>query len=264
MKFRWICFLVVFSSAFCSEDSLAEKLTIITSTSLVPSNPSTKMLEVTQKSLDLIPGFSKCHRIIVFDGVFHRQKHREEAYNAYKQNVIALTKTHPAFANTTLVFCKEHKHLARALEEGMKHVKTPFIFVHQHDFKINKPVDSFGIIRSMEENPNLKHIRLNRKWNKATNFDFCVDEKIDGVSYVPLCRTFGWSDNDHFTRKDYYENFVFPKIKRNKPMEYFLNPLERAMTKKDPNQHLLFGTYLYGTKKDGNYLAHLDGKRWKS
>lgn len=264
MKVKLICFLVVFSTLFCSEDSLVDKLTIITSTSLIPSNPSTKMLEITQESLNIIPGFSKCHRIIVFDGVFHRQKHREEDYNAYKQNVIELTKTHPAFANTTLVFCKEHKHLARALEEGMQHVKTPFIFVHQHDFKIRKPVDSFGIIRSMEENPNLKHIRLHRKWNKPAGMDYYVDEEIEGVSYVPLCRTFGWSDNDHFTRKDYYEQFIFPKIKRNMPMEHFLNPLEREMTLNDPKNHVLFGTYLYGKKGDGNYLIHLNGKRWKS
>ncbi len=260
------CMLIVLatlSSAFCMEPSLADKITIITNTSVMPSNPSTKLLETTQKSLSVIPGFSECHRIIVFDGLHIKQKCFEQQYEQYKKNVIELTKTHPDFANTSLVFCKEHKHLALALKEGMKLVKTPFVFVHQHDFEIRKPVDSFGIVRSMEENPNLKHIRLHRKWNIVAGLDYHIDEEIDGPCYVPLCRTFGWSDNDHFTRKSYYDDFIFPKITKNWPMEWFINPLEKTLTMEDPNNHHFFGTYLYGKRGDGKYLHHLNGKRWQ-
>ena len=256
--------LALASCAFSNGESLKDKVTIITNTSVMRSNPSTKLLEVTQKSLSIIPGFSECHRIIVFDGVHRRQRAFKDNYEQYKQNVIELTKTHPDFANTTLVFCKEHKHLALALKEGMDLVTTPFVFVHQHDFQIKKPVDSFGIIRSMEANPNLKHIRLHRRWNIVAGLDYRVDEEIEGPHYVPLCRTFGWSDNDHFTRKSYYDEFIFPKITKKWPMEWLINPLEKTLTQEDSKNHRIFGTYLYGKKGDGKYLLHLDGKRWKS
>ena len=257
-------FLAGISVVFCNEQSLADRITIITNTSVMPANPSTKLLEITQKSLSVIPGFADCHRIIVFDGLHKKQKRFEEQYEQYKKNVIELTKTHPDFVNTTLVFCTEHKHLALALKEGMKLVKTPYVFVHQHDLEIRKPVDSFGIVRSMDENPNLKHIRLHRLWNVVGGFDYHIDEVIEGPCYVPLCRTFGWSDNDHFTRKSYYDEFIFPKIINKCPMERFINPLEKALTEQNPDNHRFFGTYLYGKRGDGKYLHHLNGKRWKN
>ena len=248
-----------------AQGSVADKLTLITSTSPIPSNPSTSMLERTQASLNTVPGFKDCHKIIVFDGVPHWKKAAIPAYEQYKKNVIKLTKTHLDFQNTRLVFCKNHKHLTNALREGMALIKTPFVFVHQHDFEIVRPIDVEGIIRSMESNPNLKHIRLSRKRNIHTPWDGPIDEVIDGPHFVPLCRTWGWSDNDHFTRLDYYRNFVFPRIGNRKvPMEFVLHRSERKSTWKNKANHKRFGTYLYGAKgpKNGRYIRHLNGKKW--
>ena len=247
----------------CNEPNLRDKLTIITSTSALRSHPSTELLEITQSSLFKMPGIKSCRKIIVFDGLHRRQRPLAEKYEQYKESVIELTKTNPYFADTKLVFCKKHKHLAWALQEAMEHVETPYVFVHQHDFQIKRQIDVAGIVRSMDENANLKHIRLPRRWNVAFRFDYHVDDVIEGPAYVPLTRTFGWSDNDHFTRKDYYDNFIFPKITKPWPMESFIHPLEEEMTKKDPKNHRIFGTYLYGKLGDGRYIFHLDGKRWK-
>ncbi len=261
-KRAFILFCALACGLFSSE-RLADKLTLITSTSPIPSNPSTKMLEITQKSLNRISEFKDCPRIIVFDGVPDSHVRRKEPYEAYKKNVIRLTQTDPDFANTKLIFCKEHKHLALALKEAMEQVKTPFVFVHQHDFKIIKTIDAAGLIRSMEENPNLKHVRLNRRWVMATKWDGKVDNVVEGPSYVPLTRTWGWSDNDHFSPKQYYDEFIFPKIKRKRPMEKVIHPLQRRAERKNREKHKVFGTYIYGSLGDSPIIAHLDGKRWR-
>ena len=257
-----LLFLALSCSLF-SSDSLANKLTLITSTSAIPSNPSTQMLEITQKSLNRIPEFKDCPRIIVFDGVPGHLVKRKEPYEIYKKNVIELTKTDPDFANTKLIFCQEHKHLALALKEAMEHVTTPFVFVHQHDFKIIKPIDVVGLIRSMEENPNLKHVRLNRRHVMSTKWDGRVDNVVEGPSYVPLTRTWGWSDNDHFSPKKYYDDFIFPKIKRKRPMEKVIHPMQRRAERKNRENHKIFGTYIYGELGNKPIIAHLDGKRWR-
>lgn len=242
---------------------LADKLTIITTTSPIPSNPDPTILVRSLDSFMTVPGFKDCPKIIVFDGVPKYNLHLSNDYEQYKKNVQKLTETHPSFQNTQLVFCKEHRHLALSLKEAMKHVKTPYVFVHQHDFKLIKPIDAVGIIRSMEENPLLKHIRLPRHQVKQTCWDFVVDENIEGPCYVPLCRTYGWSDNDHFTLKSYYDDFIFPKIKNKRPMEVVINPIMRKITKQNPALHHQFGTYLYGKYGDGRCIIHLDGKRYK-
>ena len=254
--------LSVLSQVFCV-DCLADKLTIITTTSPIPSNPDPTILIRSLDSFMTVPGFKECPKIIVFDGIPNYNMYLKDDYEQYKENVQILTETHPSFHNTKLVFCAEHRHLAHSLKEAVKHVKTPYIFVHQHDFKLVKPIDVIGIIRSMDENPLLKHIRLPRHQVKQTCWDFIVDEKIEGVSYVPLCRTYGWSDNDHFARKSYYDNFIFPKIKGKRPMEVVINPIMRRATKADPALHHHFGTYLYGNYGDSRCIIHLDGKRFQ-
>ena len=259
----FLCVALVMMTRLLSADSLAEKLTIITTTSPIPSNPDPTILIRSLDSFMKVPGFKECPKIIVFDGIPKYNLYLKDDYEQYKKNVKKLTETHPSFEKTKLVFCNEHRHLALSLKEAMKHVKTPYVFVHQHDFKLVKPIDAVGIIRSMDENPRLKHIRLPRHQVKQTCWDFIVDENIEGPCYVPLCRTYGWSDNDHFVRKSYYDDFIFPKIKGKRPMEVVINPLMRKATKENPALHQVFGTYLYGKYGDGRCIIHLDGKRFK-
>lgn len=252
---------LLFGRTIHAEDYLAEKLTIITSTSWIPSNPSTEMLEITQNSLFIVPELRNCKQIIVFDGI-PSSYHREaiDSYELYIQNVERLVREHPDFVNVMLVINKEHKHLANSLKEAFLYVDTPYVFVHQHDFALIRPIDIMNLIKSMDENPNLKHIRINRLYNTANHFDGEVDEVIVGGSYVPLIRTFGWSDNDHITRTDYYHNFVFPKIVRNGAMEWFLHDRNKI-----EQEHLSYGTYIYGNLNESDpYLYHLDGVSYRA
>ena len=254
---------LVTSIGFCE---IEDKLTLITTTSPVPSNPSTEMLETSQGSLFTIPEFAMCKKIIVFDGVPDKLQAFAEAYEEYKQNVIQLTKAHPHFQNTQLVFCSEHRHLTNAIRDAMEHVDTPYVFIHQHDFKLVKPVDVTNLIKSMEENPDIKHVRLNRLFNRPNRYDRGFEQYTTGTSYVPLCTTQGWSDNDHFSPVSYYKDFVFAKVgRRHLPMEKVLHRLRRWLQQKDAEYaYHAFGTFIYGSHGDSPYLLHLDGKTWKS
>jgi len=237
------------------EKNLSSKLTIITTTSPIPSNPSTEILEKTQQSLFKTPALKECKKIIVFDGVPLEQKYRTIAYELYIKNVEKLVNENPYFANTILVVNQEFKHLANSLREAFKFVTTPYVFVHQHDFLLVREFDVMNLIQSMDENPNLKLIRFNQFSNAANWWDGPVDSYIEGGAHVPLTRTFGWSDNDHIARTDYYLNFVFPKVTWNGAMEWFLHD-----SKKIQMDHLLYGTYLYGNLGEPPYIYHLDGK----
>lgn len=248
-----------------SDQEIAKLITIITTTNPIPSIPNTSMIEKTQASLFQINAFKLCKKIIVFDGIQPGYESRKNDYQQYKINVLKLTKNNPYFSNTQLVFCKSWVHLAGAIREALKHVQTPYLFIHQHDFLLAKPFNLNALISTMNINPNIKHVRLNREQNTFfKNWDGPVDEVIEKDTYLPLCRTFGWSDNDHVTTLGYYRNFVLPKCSGKVAMEHILHPaLQESILRlgKDEGQKL-FGTYLYGNIMDGSYLIHLNGRTY--
>lgn len=239
--------------------TVAEMITVITTTNPVRSIPRSKHLYPAQKSLFLVPAFAFCKKIIVFDGIQPGFEDRVEDYERYKENIRALTKSDPYFSNTELIFCEKWVHLAGAVKEAMKRVTTPYVFLHQHDFVLQKPFDLNALIASMDRNPNIKHVKLanprtNRHWHPSE-----IDEHVHGPTFVPLCRTFIWSDNDHVSPTSYYTDFVLPACAHG-PMELFLNSmLVEARKKYGDICHPEFGTYVYGNMQDGGYLYHSHG-----
>lgn len=264
--FSWICSLLLFCSFVESDREYTEeelelisKVTIITTTSAVPSNPSTEMIEEAQETwMRHVPALRNCKKIIVFDGVPTPQRYRALAYELFIKNCEKLAENNLNFAHTKLVVNSVHKHLANSLREAINVVDTPYVLVHQHDFCLTKPFDFFNLIRSMDRNSCLKMIRFNKYTNVPNHWDGPVDDYIVGEAFIPLTRTFGWSDNDHFARTDYYTGFVFPKVTWNGAMEWFLHDPKKIMT-----DHEAYGCYLYGGYGETCYLSHIDGKYYQ-
>lgn len=246
---------------------VAEHLTFITTTNPIPSIPSTDIIYESMKSFYRVKELRGCKKIIVFDGIQPGYEHRKEDYEQYKKNIKALTETSPYFANTTLVFCPQWSHIAGAVKTALEQVRTPFIFLHQHDFLLQKDINVSSLVKTMRKNASIKHVRLNQWRNlphKKTgyhySFDGDVDSKVQGPCPIALCRTFGWSDNDHFARTDYYKDFVLPHCKFG-AMEWFMDAmLKKALQDHGDTGHDLFGTYLLGDIKDGRHIRHLDGR----
>lgn len=259
---------VVIDGVVYDDDLVASMITIITTTNPIPSIPSTTHIYNSTASLFRIPAFAKCKKIIVFDGIQDDKKsdiYFLKAYKAYKKNILRLTQIDPYFANTELVYCREWVHLAGAIKEAVKHVTTPFIYIHQHDFDLVKDFDLNGLIASMTVNGNLKHVRLNHFDQPGDPYGMGyygeIDEVINGPSFVPLLRIFGWSDPEHVARLDYYTDFVLPNCPERGPMELYLNALEwSAIQSFGKAGHAPFGTYLYGGWFDGAYIRHTDGR----
>lgn len=247
-----------------NDETVADLVTVITTTNPIPSIPDIWHIEVCQRSLMQIPAFLRCRKIIVCDGIQPGYEHRTSDYDVYKQRIVRLTQSDPAFSHAEVVFCSKWMHLAGAVKEAIKLVKTPFIFFHQHDFLLKKSFDLNGVIASMVANPQIKHVRLNQnpRADSYTVFDGPVDEVVQGSHFVPLTRCFGWSDNDHVTRLDYYADFVLPHCFERVSMEWDMHPWfqDKIAEHGHDAAHAVFGTYIYGQIADGNYIFHTDGK----
>lgn len=242
-------------------DDVASKLiTVMTSTSPIPSHPSTKLLYEAQESLMRIPALKKSKKIIVFDEIKPGNEHLKEKYEQYKKNVIELTKTDPVFANTELVFSNSWNHLSGSVKNGMQSVRTPFVLMHQHDLVLKKWFDLNGLLATMLVNPRIKYVHFWGGNNTDEWYNGPVDNKVEGIHYVPLCRSFGWSDQTHVASTNYYCTFVLPKCSKCF-MEKVLHPALKSAIKQDGLDagHQRFGTYLYGGLKNGHFIHHTDG-----
>ncbi len=247
------------------DQTVAKLVTVITATSPIASNPSTKCLHTAQSSLFRNPVLAQCKKIIVFDDVWpqHVGSKEHQNYIKFKQNVLELTKTDPYFTNTELVICPSWVHLCGAVAEALKHVDTPFVYMHQHDLILKKDFDLNGIVATMVANPNIKYVNLWGGINGESSwYTLHVDEVIDGIHFVPLCRSCGWTDQAHVASVEYYKDFVLPKCSYCF-MEGMLNPAlrESVWSLGIDEGHKPFGTYLYGDLQDGDYIFHLDGRK---
>jgi hypothetical protein len=264
--FIWLCtrvfgYDIEWNGTVYDDETVAQLITVITTTNPIPSIPSIKHIYPSQVALFQIPAFARCKKIIVFDGLQPWWEHRRLDYEQYKRNVAALCADDPYFANTQLVFCEQWEHLSGAVSQAMRYVTTPYVYLHQHDFVLKKPFDFNGVIASMERNPNIKHVKL--CWGPRNQYVFKSEEMdtcVHGPSFVPLCRLFFWSDQDHVASTAYYNEFVLPYCYLC-PMEDALGPLlEQTQALLGTQCHPLFGTYIYGTPEDGDYLDHSDGR----
>lgn len=249
-----------------STESLADKVTIITTTSPIKSNPRTDIIETSMASIYAIPSLRDCPQIIVFDGIDEEASNidvKKRNYEEYKRRLVEIKEKSlkPYFKNTTFLFLDTWHHQALALREAMKLVKTPFVFLHQHDVVIVKNFDAVGLVRTMEENPTIKLVRLCNGENSPNWYDGPVDDKIRGIHYIPLVRSFRFADSEHFTTVKYYQDLVFPRVNGRNFAEYWMmEPNYKEHQQDMIDNHDLYGTYVYGKLGEPSYLRHLDGR----
>lgn len=255
---------VVWEGIDYDDETVSQLVTVITSTSPIPSMPSTKFLYEAQKCLYQVPALAKCKKIIVFDGVKKCDKNVINVYEEYKNNVIKLLEEDPYFTNTELVFCQKWGHLSGTIREAIKKVNTPYLFIHQHDLILLKAFDLNGVIASMVANPTIKYVALIKRANTNEDFNFGpMEEGTDGISFAPLCRASGWSDQCHVASVEYYLTFVLPQCHKTF-MEYIIHPMLKKAVKdfgfagREP-----FGTHVYGHLNDGPYIFHADARNNK-
>lgn len=251
---------ITYGGRVFTDEEVAKLVTVITSTNPIPSIPETSHLYQAQASLSIVSTLRLCKKIIVFDGVPEHKKAMASRYEEYKQNVIRLTETDPYFANTELVFCEQWRHLSGAITNALAHVTTPFVLIHQHDLVIRKPFDLNGCVATLIANPNIKYIHFSSSVNSDPSWNGPVDQKIAGRHFVPLTRSFGWSDRTHVASVAYYKKDILPLCPFTFMEDVVQKIMKQDLARHGKRYHSRFAPYLYGNIHDGDYLTHTDGR----
>lgn len=214
---------------------LGEKLTVILTTSPVGRHPDTDLIDEVIGSMQLVDGVHECRLIIVCDGyrcesgegvAFTQPKYRvgivdpasAANYEEYKARLRA-----KALASSTLeVLELESRHgFGFAVKAALEVIRTPYVFVMQHDRPILGRVNLPRLVAAMERDPaRLKYIGLPSSSTLPHQYQVLSKYSLhlqpifadpDGLQLVPLIQ---WYDSAHVCQTEYYRNFVFdPKRK---------------------------------------------------
>ena len=226
-------------------------LTIIITSSLIPSHPEIKIIQETIESLKLINMPSDVEIILAHD--YNNHIH----YITYLKKLNEYIKSN---SNIKIVKRENHGHLTGNIRNALQFVNSKYILVIQHDLPFIRKFNIQKVIYDMEENNNLKHVRFNKRKNykrgtDALNDLFGLQIKQENYTYT---RTPAWSDNNHLCLTKYYNDVVMKECPNGCPMEHRLHG-------KNKNQelHKKYGTYLFGELNHPQVIKHTDGRRTK-
>lgn len=227
-----------------------KSLTIIVTASVIPSHPSTELIEETLTSLTYL-GFKDAPIILAHD---HSTDPR---YEAYMRKVAAISSRR---VNMQIVQRRDRGGLAGNVREAMQYVLTPFVMIVQHDLPFVRPINIKNVIQDMQKNAQLKHVRFNKRRNIKLGFDAKNDlfGKELTCQHYTYTRTPAWSDNNHICRTAYYVEQVLPRTADLRPIESSMHQLVN-----DEAAHDIFGTYLLGPNNELPYIKHTDGRNYK-
>jgi hypothetical protein len=239
--------------------------TVIITSNFIPISPSLAMINKTIDSLKHLQGLCPTSPLIItVDGMSKklRRKHNNTD-ERLAQYVQALKETYNQDHQTILASSRSID-LTNNVQNAMKQVQTEFVYVLQHDMPFVQDINHAAILKTMDEYPSvLRLVRFNLRSNDRRDVEdatTCYNETtpVDAINGINLIKTWIWSDNNHVTRKSYYEEMfqMFQqKMGRNPPfMEWFMRDAGEGNC-----AH--WGPFYYGRHGLPPTIGHLDGQR---
>lgn len=215
------------AEALADASQTAQRLTVVVTTSPVPSNPSTMMLEAVLASFKRVPGLAECPLVVVCDGfrpskcgiksTWKAGQVTDDAatlYAEYKANLRDMLADGRLPAGTRVVELEGRNGQAMAVKAGLAEVRTPLVLVHQHDleflFDFNLPT-ALDVLESSDND--VKYLGLPLLTNLHyegiawQHHGVRVNEvAVGGLRLVPIIF---WYDSTHLASVDHYRSLVF-------------------------------------------------------
>jgi hypothetical protein len=239
--------------------------TVIITSNFIPISPSLAIINRTIQSLNHLRGLCPTSPLIItVDGMLpkSRRKHKN-ADERLAQYVQALNKTYNQDHHTILPSNRSIE-LTNNIQNAMHRVKTEFVYIIQHDLPFIQDVNHTALIKTLDEYPDvLRLVRFNLRPNKIRPLEAatCYNEStpVNAINGINLIKTWVWSDNNHLTRKSYYDEmfklFHDTLGPGNNPrfMEWFMRDVNKQNC-------TYWGTFYYGKPGLPPTIGHLNGR----
>jgi len=267
-------------------EELARRVTIIITTSAAESNPSTSVLESVFATFFVVPGLSRCKKIIVCDWPDLDDSHVRschhgriqgknlESYREYLNNINDLCQTgNEAWAHTTCVTLSHRHGFGLAVGAGLEHVKTEFVLVVQHDRCFVSPVPMLNVVKVMQEHPEIRYVGFPVNNQSAYRNPETITARHGGLKICPrevgglhLLPLVMWYDSTHLASVAHYRQIVMPELKTGDFIEESFGRRQvEDIVKHGLAAHEKYGSFMLmdPAKPRGYSVAHLEILRSK-
>jgi hypothetical protein len=188
--------------------SMKDKITVIISSSPIPSHPSPWMIKETIASVRA--HLPECEILIMQDGIRPEQQEWSKRYEDYKQELLFLCRNE--WHNVQPIFFDEFLHQAEMTKRTLDKIKTPHLLFLEHDTPLceDKPIEWDGIVRALEsgwaESIRLHHLDVG--YIHPEHWSLMIDKERQEVCGIKLMRTNQYSQRAHIATVDYYRRLM--------------------------------------------------------
>jgi hypothetical protein len=178
-------------------------ITVVLVTSVLPSHPSTRIVDETIESIRY--HLPDCEIILQIDGLRSERQNRKEDYDEYKNQM--LWKALHVDKNIIPVIFDEHSHQSTMMFKTIDMIKTPLLLYMEGDAPLEKDHIDWQYILDMFDGGYVNTVRF--------HFESAIPEEHKHLMYgleQGLMKTTQWSQRPHLSRVDYYKNIILPNV----------------------------------------------------
>lgn len=238
---------------------LGEDVTVVVTTSPIPSHPSTEVIETTLASIrEQLP---KATIVIAADGVRPEQERLRQDYQEYVRRLLWLT--NHELERVVPFVAPEHLHQAQLTRRALDLVRTPLMLFVEHDTPLCDEIDWAGLSRAVLGGE-AHVVRLHHEaLVLAPHEHLMLDREPQLVGGAPMLRTAQWSQRPHLTSTDWYREMLDANFgPRAKTM---IEDVMHGIVVEDWRAHGVMGwdryrLWLYAPEGHMKRSLHLDGR----
>lgn len=187
--------------------SVKDKITVIISSSPIPSHPSPHMIKETIASVR--GHLPDCEIFILQDGVRPEQEHMRAAYEKYKQELLFLCRNE--YHNVLPIIHDEFLHQAQMTRLALDQIKTPLLLFMEHDTPLcDELIEWDGIVKAIESGytESVRFHHHDTPFIHPEHVDLALDKDRQEVCGIKLVRTKQYSQRPHLASIQFYRNLL--------------------------------------------------------
>ena len=188
--------------------SMKDKITVIISSSPIPSHPSPAMIMETIASVRA--HLPESEIIIMQDGIRPEQKDWEARYEEYKRRLLIEIRNN--YTNVLPIFFDEFLHQAEMTRRTLEHIKTPMLLFMEHDCPLTDDlkIEWEGVVKTIESGwaESVRFHHLDHGFIHPEHMHLAIDKCRQEVCGVKLMRTRQYSQRPHVASVDYYRRLL--------------------------------------------------------
>lgn len=235
------------------------RITVLVSTSPIPSHPSTAVLEQTLDTVrERLP---HAEIIVMADGVHPDQEHRRSAYEDFLRQMV--WKCAHEWDNVVPLVAEHHAHQANMTRAALELVATPLVLFVEHDTPLCEDIP-FDALADVIESGQANLIRLHHEAHVLEPHQhLMLDREPQIIDGVPLLRTVQWSQRPHLASAGFYRSIIttyFGSESRTMIEDVMHGVLDAAWRIHRLAGWQQFRTWMYAPAGDMKRSLHLDGR----